>query len=167
MTLRPQCSSHCTLTICGEKLFLFWKLLVWKIFLGRAPSVPGIAICTAMHNKHVHVQQFIKRITIHTVLLLGKYFKVKYAKCRNRKTTIIKVDIISWNYYRQQCTLLGWTQKRKDLWTHSHTKFMYFCGVQLVRPCNVCVHVYTPTYILLSFNTENQEKLLLFTCNKM
>jgi hypothetical protein len=54
------------------------------------------------------------------------------------------------------------------MWTHSHTKFMCFCHVQPIHPHDVRAHVYTPTYILFSFNTEKQAKycsLLLTKCN--
>jgi len=61
-------------------------------------------------------------------------------------------------------SVLCWVElkKRKDLWTHSHMKFMYFCCIQLICPHNVCAHVYVPTYIFFPSILKNRQNIAVY-----
>jgi hypothetical protein len=58
---------------------MIWMAAVWELFLAEARSLLTTAICTAMHKMHVH--QFIKQMTIYTVIFtMTQYKKVRISR---------------------------------------------------------------------------------------
>jgi hypothetical protein len=162
--------------ICGEKRFLIWKLLVWKIFLAGAPGVPGIVICTVMQNKHVHVYQFIRRKTspivftiltwkFYTVPLHGKYLKSNMVSVGTERQELSKF-IISVEMIITGSSVLCWDELKKEGFVDPQSYEVY-----VFLPCTThtpthymctCIHSYINFVFLQYWKTG---KILLFTFN--
>lgn len=159
MILRPQVPVTCWQSVvrniscfesCWYENYSWQGHLVSQLLPYVQPCITCMYMSTNSLNKWITILIVFTIMTrkFYTIPLLGKYLRsnmISVGTERQELSKFISVEmIITGN------SVLCWVElkKRKDLWTHSHMKFMYFCRIQH----NVCAHVYTPTYILFSFN---------------